>query len=291
MSERGEWALIVHGGAKDIPPARQDAHRRGCLAAVEAGAAVLKIGGSAVTAVEAAIRVLEDDPIFNAGRGSVLNAEGEVECDAAIMDGTDLSVGGVAAARTLLHPISVARAMLTERPVLLVGRGAEAFARQHGAEICSPHHLIASNDDPGCDTVGCVALDRDGRVAAGTSTGGLRGAAAGRVGDSPLPGCGLYADDAIGGVSLSGEGESIIRTTLASRLIQALETLEPRLAIDQALEHLARVGGDAGLIVIDRYGRMGWGHNSKNFAVGRASKRKPAAAFVHQSEDEGDTVR
>lgn len=291
MPERGAWALIVHGGAKDIPPDLEAAHRQGCLRAVEAGAAVLAAAGPAVAAVEAAVRVLEDDPVFNAGRGSVPNAAGEVECDAAIMDGTTLAVGGVAAVRKLAHPISVARLMLPQTPVLLVADGAEAFARRHGAEICSPADLLAASaSGAGCDTVGCVALDRDGAIAAGTSTGGLSGSAAGRVGDSPLPGCGLYADDAVGGVSLSGEGESLVRTILAARLMQALEAGAPREAIDKALKQLERVGGEAGLIVVDRHGRVGWGHNSRNFAVAWASDRRPAAAYLHQSEDDTQEV-
>jgi len=280
------WAVIVHGGAKTIVPELRERHRQGCLRAVEAAAAVLIVGGSAVDAVEAAVRALEDDPTFNAGRGSVLNAAGQVECDAAIMDGSDLSVGAVAAVRTLRNPISVARRMLPERPVLLVGEGAEAFAREHGAELCVPEDLMAPpQDDPGCDTVGCVALDSRGTIAAGTSTGGLRGCAVGRVGDSPIPGCGLYADNTVGGVSLSGEGESIIRVTLAARLIQVLETDAPGPAIERSLAVLGRVGGEAGLIVIDRRGVIDWGHNSDHFAVAHAAHDAPPQAFVHRSED------
>lgn len=290
LPEARGWAVIVHGGAKDIAPPLQARHRQGCLRAVEAAAAVLDAGSAAVAAVEAAVRSLEDDPTFNAGHGSVLNADGQVECDAAIMDGADLAVGGVAAVRTLRHPISVARRMLPERPVLLVGEGAERFARAHGAEICAPEDLVgAARDDAGCDTVGCVALDRDGNIAAGTSTGGLRGCAVGRVGDSPIPGGGLYADNLVGGVSLSGDGESILRVTLAARLIWTLEAEPPDAAIRQALAALGRVGGEAGLIVIDRRGRIGWGHNSAQFAVAHASHERPPRAFVHRSEDPEET--
>ncbi|USQ95336.1 isoaspartyl peptidase/L-asparaginase family protein [Caulobacter sp. RL271] len=281
-----EWAIIVHGGAKDIPPGQEQAHRDGCLAALRAGQAILEGGGSALAAVEAATRALEDDPTFNAGYGAVVNAKGEVELDAAIMDGKTLAVGGVAAVTTLRHPVSVAAAMLPERPVLLVGDGAEAFARDHGGEFCAPSDLLVERvGDPGCDTVGCVALDRYGDIAAATSTGGLSGSHPGRVGDSPLPGCGLYADNAVGGVSLSGEGESLIRTTLAARLMRALEALPPGKAIDAALTYLARVGGEAGLIVIDTHGRLDWGHNSARFAVAHASAGQPAQAFVNRAED------
>ncbi|HWW27288.1 MAG TPA: isoaspartyl peptidase/L-asparaginase, partial [Caulobacter sp.] len=134
-------------------------------------------------------------------------------------------------------------------------------------------------------TVGCVAFDRYGDLAAGTSTGGLTGSHAGRVGDSPLPGCGLYADNQVGAVSLSGDGESLIRTTLASRLIRGLEAVNPDQAVADALNHLARVGGEAGLIVIDAEGRIGWGHNSPQFAVAHARHGSPAAAFIQRPED------
>lgn len=280
------WAIIVHGGAKTIPVGLEQVHRDGCLSALRAGETILRAGGSALSAAEAVVRALEDDPTFNAGVGSVLNAQGQVECDAAIMDGKTLAVGGVAAVRTLRHPISVAAAMLLELPVLLVGDGAEAFARARGAEICDPAELIVERrDDPGCDTVGCVALDLHGDIAAATSTGGLTGCHSGRVGDSPLPGCGLYADNAVGGVSLSGDGESLIRTTLAARLMRNLETQPPDAAVAGALSQLARVGGHAGLIVIDSKGRIGWGHNSTQFAVAHASADQPAMAFVNRAED------
>jgi len=283
---RPAWAIIVHGGAKTIAPQQEEAHRRGCLLAVAAGQAVLAAGGGAVEAVETAIRILEDDPTFNAGYGAVLNDRGQVECDAAIMDGRDLSVGGVAAVSTLRHPISVAASMLPERPVLLVGQGAERFAEAHGGEICTSGDLfVERSGDPGCDTVGCVALDTHGHLAAGTSTGGLTGCHQGRVGDSPLPGCGLYADDAVGAVSLSGDGESLIRTTLAARLIHSLESVPPGAAIELALARLGDVGGEAGLIVIDADGRMDWGHNSPQFAVAHARSDRPPQAFTERAQD------
>jgi len=174
------WAILVHGGAKDIDPWQEDANRRGCHAAVAAGQTVLARGGAAVDAVEAAIRILEDDPTFNAGYGSVLNAEGEVQMDAALMDGRTLDLGGVGGIRGVRHPISVARLMLREKPVLLVGDGARRFAAEHAAELCDPHALIPPNLQPAMgkgrhDTVGYVALDMDGHLAAGTSTGDLDG--------------------------------------------------------------------------------------------------------------------
>jgi beta-aspartyl-peptidase (threonine type) len=271
---RVTWALIVHGGAKEIAPEREDANRRGCLEALTAGRAILEQGGPAVEAVEAAIQVLESDPTFNAGYGSDLNADGEVEMDAALMDGSNLAIGAVAAIQGVRHPISVARRMLGEPPTLLVGEGARRFAAGQGAELCEPGELIPARPSGSekkahdHDTVGCVALDSSGQIAAGTSTGGLNETLPGRVGDSPLPGCGFYADNAAGGVAFSGDGESINRVLLAARVMQALERGEPPQAgIEASLTHLARVGGEAGGIVLDRFGRVGWAHNSSHFAV------------------------
>jgi L-asparaginase / beta-aspartyl-peptidase len=272
--EQAAWALILHGGAKDIAPEQEGANRAGCLTALTAGAAVLRQGGTALEAVEATIRVLEDDTIFNAGHGSVLNAEGEVEMDAAMMDGATLDVGGVAAVQGLRHPISVARVLLRELPTLLVAEGAARFAAERGAELCDPRDLILREEQgasapAGHDTVGCVALDPDGNLAAGTSTGGLAGCHPGRVGDSPLPGSGLYADNGSGGVAFSGDGESIARAMLAARVIQSLEAGDPpQAAMEAALLRLERVGGEAGGIVLDRQGRLGWAHKSPHFAVG-----------------------
>jgi isoaspartyl peptidase/L-asparaginase-like protein (Ntn-hydrolase superfamily) len=276
----------VHGGAKDIPPGLEQVHREGCLLAVSVGQAILEAGGSALDAVEMAVRALEDDPTFNAGYGAVLNARDEVELRRRDHGRRDPRGRGSGGGQDLAPPVSVAAAMLLEKPVLLVGEGAECFAREHDAELCAPGDLVVERPgDPGCDTVGCVALDRRGNIAAATSTGGLTGSHPGRVGDSPLPGCGLYADNAVGGVSLSGEGESLIRTTLAARLMHALEAMPPGAAIEAALTHLARVGGEAGLIVIDADGRIDWGHNSAQFAVAHASADHPARAFVSRAED------
>jgi beta-aspartyl-peptidase (threonine type) len=269
------WALIVHGGAKEIAPEQEEANRRGCLDALAAGRVILAQGGSAVEAVEAAIRILESDATFNAGYGSDLNADGEVEMDAALMDGSSLALGAVAAIQGVRHPISVARRMLTEPPTLLVSEGARRFAAAHGAELCEPGELIPPRRDGpeeekthDHDTVGCVALDSTGRIAAGTSTGGLDDTLPGRVGDSPLPGCGFYADDQVGGVAFSGDGECIARTLLAARVMQVLEGGQPpQAALEASLTHLERVGGEAGGIVLDHLGRVGWAHNSSNFAV------------------------
>ncbi|MBU3077531.1 isoaspartyl peptidase/L-asparaginase family protein [Sphingomonas quercus] len=272
MSE-GRWILIVHGGAKTIAPHLYERNRAGCLAAARVGALVLRSGGSAVLAAESAVRRLEDDPVFNAGFGSVLNGDGEVEMDAAIMDGHKLAAGAVAGVRRVRNPISVARALLDEPPVLLAGEGAERFARGQGITLCSPFEMIsedalASEGDGGHDTVGCVAMDVHGRFAAATSTGGLPGKHPGRIGDSPIPGAGLYADDALGGVAFSGDGESILRTMLAAHVMRGLQYGSADRAAAHSLEKLARVGGEAGAIVLARDGGVGIAHNSRHFAMG-----------------------
>jgi beta-aspartyl-peptidase (threonine type) len=287
MAHRGgRWALIVHGGAKEIAPEKEKANRDGCLAALSAGAAMLREGGSALEAVEASIRVLEDDPTFNAGRGSVRNSDGEVEMDAALMDGAALDVGGVAAIRGVRHPITVARLMLREPPTLLVAEGARRFAEAHGAETCDPADLLLAAEDTGHDTVGCVALDVMGNLAAGTSTGGLEGSPPGRVGDSPVPGCGLYADNSVGAVAFSGDGESIVRRTLAARVMQLLESGPPQAAIEATLDRLGDVGGEAGGIVLDRKGQIGWAHNSSHFAVGiMTSEDERSRIYLRKDEE------
>src|SRR3954462_3011602 len=189
-SEEGRWALIVHGGAKEMKPGEEADNRSGVIEAAEAGAAVLRRGGSAVDAVEASIRVLERLPVFNAGYGSVLNDRHEVEMCAGIMDGRDRSVGAVGAGMGVKHPVSVAKLMLPEKPILLAAEGALMFAKEKKAELVEPDALITQEqlEEPkeAHATVGAVAMDAGGNLAAGTSTGGLNGAHKGRIGDSPM---------------------------------------------------------------------------------------------------------
>ncbi|MBB6097383.1 beta-aspartyl-peptidase (threonine type) [Deinobacterium chartae] len=267
----GRWAIMVHGGAKKVAPEQAQAHRDGVLRALEAGRQVLARGGSALDAVEFAVRALEADPVFNAGLGSALTARGEVEMDAAVMDGWDLNLGAVAAVQGVRHPVSVARALLPDPAVLLVAEGARTFAAEQGLELCDPSELIPPGARPphaAHDTVGCVALDASGHVASATSTGGLSGTRPGRVGDSPLPGCGLYADDTVGAVALSGDGELIARTMLAARVMGFLPRETPQEALAQALELMrTRVGGEAGGIVLNPDGELGWAHTSEHFPV------------------------
>lgn len=280
MSEPTPWAIIVHGGARTIAPQDAAANRAGCLTAAEVGAAILSFGGSAEAAVEAAIRALEDDPTFNAGAGAVLNSEGVVQLDAAIMRGGDLAIGAVGALEGVRHPISVARRLLDQTAGLLVGEGARAFADREPDTPLTPGPATADSGD----TVGCVALDQSGAMAVGLSTGGLQGKMPGRVGDSPLPGCGFYVDDGVGGVALSGDGDAIARVLLASQIMRELETAPPTQAARAGLQKLDRVGGEAGAIVLDPSGRIGCAHTSEHFAVAYAAHDRAPRAVLHQDE-------
>ncbi|WCM25880.1 isoaspartyl peptidase/L-asparaginase family protein [Sphingomonas sp. QA11] len=274
------WSIAIHGGARTIAPGRHQANRDGCLVAVGVGAKILRDGGTALDAAEQAVRTLENDLTFNAGSGSVPTSAGTVELDAAMMDGATLDVGAVAALSGVRHPVSVARLLLTDRPVLLVGDGARAYALEHG--VASYDVPAAAELEPQHDTVGCVALDQGGNVVAATSTGGLLGQLPGRVGDAPILGCGFYADNQAGAVAISGDGESILRVLLATRVVDQLGRGSPTDAIESALARLGRVGGEAGIIALDTRGRIGVAHNSDHFAVGIAASwlANPVAAVL-----------
>jgi L-asparaginase / beta-aspartyl-peptidase len=286
--------IIVHGGAKSISEEKVEANNAGCTAAVEAGWAVLNNGGTAAEAVEAAIRVLEAEETFNAGFGSVLNTNGEVEVDAAIMDGSNLRWGAVAAVQGVLHPISAAKKLMDKRPTLLVSRNAEKFAVENGIEMCSKKDLVSDEirqeweeevevkDRP--NTVGCVALDSNGNLAAGTSTGGTMNQPAGRVGDTALVGSGLFADNELGACSTTGDGESIIPVVLAKTAIDFLnENTHPEKAAEMAINVLkTKVKGEAGCILLDRQGRVGWAYNSSDMAVAFKTSDMEEIAFFTQ---------
>ncbi len=281
-------AIIVHGGAWDIPPELHEAHRHGTRRAVEAGWEVLAAGGSAVDAVEAAIVLMEDDETFDAGRGSFLNADGQVELDAGFMDGGRMLVGAVAAVQFIQNPIRLARAVMEQSEhVLLVGQGAQRFAQKIGLPLCDLTDLAVPREFERwqkllydrtystrqafarpADTVGCVALDQAGHLAAGTSTGGTPNKMPGRVGDVPMVGCGFYADDELGGSSCTGWGESIAKVTLARLALHCLHDLgDPQAAAQAAIQVLAtRVNGLGGLILLAPDGRPGWSYNTPHMA-------------------------
>jgi beta-aspartyl-peptidase (threonine type) len=277
-------SLIVHGGAWDIPEDAIEDHREGCRAALLEGWEVLRAGGHALDAVETAIRSMEDNPVLNAGTGCALNSEGRAQLDASIMEGAELKAGAVAAVETIKNPISLARLVLESDNVLLVAKGAVQFAREAGIEQCDNESLIvdearelweawrrenAPQSDTTVpvargDTVGAVALDRWGNIAAGDSTGGRPFKHPGRVGDSPLVGCGIYADNQVGGVACTGWGEGIIRVVMAKTaldLVRAGKLVHE--AASLAVEILkARVDGRGGLIMVDRLGRVSYAYTT-----------------------------
>src|SRR6267143_4825718 len=296
-------SLIVHGGAWDIPDECVDACKAGCERALAAGWSILSSGGSALDAVVAAVVVLEDDPVFDAGFGSHLTLDGYVECDAIVMDGATLRAGSVAALRHIRNPIRLARQVLENSPhMMLVGEGAERFAVEQGLTLCEPEELIAEAERDAwlkCrnskhaaahhrgheqGTVGAVAFDRDGRLFAATSTGGTCCKLPGRVGDSPLIGCGCYADAEAGGVSCTGYGEAIMKVVLAKSAVDFLRrpetcvntpnniscgTSTADIAAREAIHFLGkRTHATGGLILLDRHGNPGFAFNTPRMAYG-----------------------
>lgn len=294
QSLSGKYVLVIHGGAgtlhkNQFTPALEKRYHEALQKALLAGAAILEKGGKAVDAVEATVRILEDDPLFNAGKGAVFTAEGINELDAAIMDGSTLEAGAVAGVRTIRNPISAARAVMERSEhVLLTGRGAEAFAVAQGLDMVDPSYFytaerweswqraqkrdsieklqwpdpIAESDSKRKDrygTVGAVALDQQGHLAAATSTGGMTNKKWGRVGDAPVIGSGTYADDKTVAISCTGWGEYFLRLVMAKSISDRIEfghqTLQQ--ASDAlVMQQLPALGGDGGLIAVDKEGNM-----------------------------------
>jgi len=294
------WTLVIHGGAGSIQPGMLDDTEEAALvagleAALAAGTAVLEPGGSALDAVEAAARVLEDDPAFNAGRGSVLTYEGAIELDAAIMDGRDRRAGAVAGVRHARNPVGLARAVMDHSPhVLLAGDGADRFAAEQGFERVAQdwfetparraqlERVLARSDnwfdsDVKFGTIGAVAVDKDGHVAAATSTGGLTGKRWGRVGDSPLIGSGTYADDRACAVSATGSGEFFIRDCAAHEIGARIRMRGEgaQAAADAVMAELADMGGSGGVIFVTPSGEGGWSFTTKSLFRGRARQGHP----------------
>jgi beta-aspartyl-peptidase (threonine type) len=268
-------AIIVHGGAGPIKDDSLPARLDGCKAAALAGWAILQQGGAALDAVEAAVVVLEDNPLFNAGTGSTLNSLGKIEMDAAIMESDSLRAGAVAAVSGIKNPIQLARRVMEDgRHVLLAGEGALLFARQIGLPECAPESLIVERETKRWEskhgTVGCVAFDSNGKLAVATSTGGIFDKLPGRVGDSPLIGCGTYAD-AYGAASCTGQGEAIMRLVLAKSAVDFLheaDDLEAQTAAGTAIGRLEeRLQSTGGIILIDRLGKIGYARNTTHMPV------------------------
>ena len=304
------WTLVIHGGAGSIRPGMlDDTEEAGLVAGLEAalaaGSSVLASAGSALAAVEAAARVLEDDSAFNAGRGSVLTYEGRIEMDAAIMDGNDRRAGAVAAVTRARNPVSLARAVMERSPhVLLSGTGADRFCVEQGVEQADQHwfetparrsqleRVLARSDkwfdsDVKFGTIGAVAVDVRGHVAAATSTGGLTGKRWGRVGDSPVIGAGTYADDRAAAVSATGSGEYFIREGVAHEICARIRMLgeSGQAAADAVMAELANMGGAGGVIFVTPRGEAGWSFNTKSLFRGLA--REGAAPEIGLFGEEG----
>ena len=313
-------AIVIHGGAgtisrKDMTPVQDKAYRAALKQALEAGYAVLKQGGKSLDAVQAAIRVMEDDPLFNAGKGAVFDHEGKNELDAAIMDGSTLKAGAVAAVQHIKNPIDLARLVMDKTPhVLLIGAGAEEFAKSQGMALVPQSYFFTQHrwdelqkalkqeqagkggsgkeDYPGSSghgygTVGAVAVDRDGDVAAGTSTGGTTAKQWGRVGDSPLIGAGTYASNAACAVSATGAGEFFIRLGVAKEICALVQHkgLSLQAACDQVVQtELAGIGGDGGVIAVAPDGAMAWSFNTSGMYRARISDREPLVVGIYKDD-------
>jgi beta-aspartyl-peptidase (threonine type) len=285
--------LVVHGGAWDIPDDMVEAHLKGVRNAVAEGWRVLEHGGSALDAAEEAVVVLEDDETFDAGRGSFLNRDGKVQLDAFIMDGATLRGGGVGCVERIRNPVRAARKILSDSPhVYFVAEGAERFAAEHGIALCRNEDLIIPReverlrayqaqsagdgndlfapalDLLSHDTVGAVALDSEGNIAASTSTGGTLNKAPGRLGDSSLIGCGCYADNASAAASTTGWGEPIMKLVLAKWAADRVESGSlPEWVAQEAMNYLKqRLNGHGGIILLDAKGRFGISHNTPRMA-------------------------
>ncbi len=308
--------LVVHGGAWAIPDDMVEAHLNGVRNASAAGWRVLERGGSALDAVEEAVVVLEDDETFDAGRGAFLNRDGKVQLDAFIMDGSTLRGGGVGCVERLRNPVRAARKILSDSPhVYFVAEGAERFAAEHGITLCRNEDLIIpreverlrayqaqasnsssndgndlfapaiANDMLSHDTVGAVALDRDGNIAASTSTGGTLNKAPGRLGDSSLIGCGCYADNLTAAASTTGWGEPIMKLVLAKWAADRVESGSlPEWVATEAMNYLQqRLNGHGGIILLDAESRFGIAHNTPRMAWATHTTQKQEAGITRNA--------
>ncbi len=299
-----KWALVIHGGAggsvkEKITKEMQEQYSNVLNEALKAAAGILKTGGSSLDAVEKAIRIMEDSPLFNAGKGSVFTAEGKNEMDASIMDGKTGKAGAVAGVSTIRNPISAARAVMEKsKHVMLTGEGAENFAKKQGLEIVDPSYFytkrrwdeLQKSKEEAADTakehgtVGAVALDLDGNIAAGTSTGGMTNKMKGRIGDSPIIGAGTYANNETCGVSCTGHGEFFIRNVVAYDVSAIMSYLG--ISVNQAANYivnnkLANQGAEGGLIAIDHDGNITMQYNTVLMFRGYVSAEGKTGTFIY----------
>jgi beta-aspartyl-peptidase (threonine type) len=296
------WAIVVHGGAGTITRERMSAeaeaeYRRVLQAVIDSGAAVLSAGGSALDAVERAVRMMEDSPLFNAGKGAVFTHEGHNELDASVMDGSSLAAGAVAGVTDIRNPIAAARAVMEQSShVMLTGKGASEFAAEKGLEIVDPSYFreesrfrelqrVLEREKHG--TVGCVALDKNGNLAAGTSTGGMTNKRYNRIGDAPVIGAGTYANNATCAVSATGHGEFFIRYTVAHDISALMEY--KGLTLDEAAREvvnkkLVKAGGTGGVISVDGTGNISMPFNTEGMYRGYRTADGKTGVFIYSDE-------
>jgi beta-aspartyl-peptidase (threonine type) len=323
-----KWAIVVHGGAGAIErgaltPEQEAAYRQALARTADAGAAVLKRGGAGLDAIEAAIRLLEDDPLFNAGRGAVFTADGRNELDASLMEGREMKAGAVAGVTRTRHPISLARAVMERSPhVFLIGAGADAFGAAQHLEAAAPGWFFTerrwrslekalaaegaaiplrpvgappapdaaaalAHDEGKHGTVGVVVLDSHGDVAAGASTGGTTAKRWGRVGDSPIIGAGTYASNRSCAVSATGAGEYFIRLAVAREICALVEYrgLSLQAAVDQVVQtELATMGGEGGVIAVAPDGQMAWSFNTSGMYRARIGDAEPLVVSLYKDD-------
>lgn len=301
-----EWTLLIHGGAgvmrrDEMTPEMDASYRAGLNAALDAGAKVLASGGKAVDAVQAAVIVLEDNPDFNAGRGAVLTREGVAELDASIMDGRDRRAGAVVQVRTVKNPIRAARYVMDKTGrVMFAGPDVDKMAKAAGLEIVPPEYFITPRRQEALKramagtfvpmdrygTVGAVAMDRDGNLAAATSTGGLNAKPPGRVGDVPVIGAGTYADNASCAVSATGDGEYFIRATVARMICArvAMQDMSAEQAAKATLDEVKALGGTGGVIVLSHDGSVALSMNSEGMFRGRADASGVREVGIYSDE-------
>ncbi len=286
-SETSSWRLAIHGGAgvitKDsMTPEMEDAYHAALERSLKAGGDVLAAGGASIDAVQAAIMVMEDEPLFNAGVGAVFTADGGHELDASIMDGADRNAGAVAGVTRVRNPILAARTVMDKsRHVMFAGQGADDFAASQGLEMVEPSHfdterrrkslqvvlskpIAELTPDERHGTVGAVAIDQSGNIAAGTSTGGMTAKTPGRIGDSPLIGAATYAQNGVCAVSATGHGEYFIRVGVAKTICSRVELAgeDIKAAAENALSQVAELGGDGGVILLSAKGEVAYAFNS-----------------------------
>jgi beta-aspartyl-peptidase (threonine type) len=304
------WSLVIHGGAgvierASLSPAREAQFRAGLQAALDAGTKVLAAGGSAMDAVEAAIVVMEDNPDFNAGKGSVFTYDGVNEMDAAFMDGASRMAGAVAGVTATKNPIRLARRVMSGSPHVMLARdGADRFSREQGLAQVDPDYFAtplrwrqlqefkarqvsAADTHHKFGTVGAAARDAQGNLAAGTSTGGMTGKRWGRIGDAPVIGAGTYADNRACAVSATGSGEYFIRLGVAHEICARIRFTgeSPQLAADHVIKELGALGGDGGVIVAGADGTLGWSFNSPGMYRAKADSSGAQAIAIYGDEE------